>query len=341
MSKKRDLMDYAQLGLSAAQAYKLSGIASELGRLREASDNQQKKAHKLAQMRAAIVTAEEFLARLESDTTGAETPFLKQFVFTHDVERSLKLAGVLPPLGFESWDDLDRIKKLEKRLDTFRDKLHKSMTDEQRQEAERCVTYMAEEKDLADLIMVSSSAEALARNKKRLAELEAELKIKREGSLSVQIVRGSEKWGCMLSAISLALFFIIAFLLPSGDFTKALVPILGALALIGFALYLGQFFLRAVTGEKVIPADIRKLEEQAGELEERIEEFGDEEGEGLSVATTAILARDNFDVDAARKRFGGVASAEALRAMYIERRDFVRGIIGPQYLARPERQAGE
>lgn len=219
MKRERDVLDYAALGLSAAQAYKLTEIASEVGKLREVAADERREARRLSQMRQMVLMTEELLERLESDTNFTETGVQRQFTMAYEMEANLKLAGILPPMEFESWEDKERVGRLEKRIDGFRARLLVTLPEQQRADAERCIEYMAEEPDLKRLIMAKDR---------------------------------------------------------------------------------GTSFLRM-----------------------------------------AELAGDKIDVKDLTKKFEGVEDIDKLRLMYAERRAFVRGIIGPQYLAHQDAEEEE
>lgn len=169
MAKERDWMDYAQLGLSAAQTAKLSQVAGEMGRvaeetarmrhaaesqvkaIRDSQEAQERKAQKLKQMRQMAWMAEQFLNRLESDGDD-ETPCQGKYVYAMEIEAALKKAELIPPTALEHWEDMDRVGKLATRLENFQSKLAKSFAEAQRQEADLCVRYRAEEAELDGLI---------------------------------------------------------------------------------------------------------------------------------------------------------------------------------------------
>src|SRR5258708_682962 len=129
MSRDRDWVDYTQLGLTAAQAYKLTEIAAEMGKLREAAEDEKRKNHRLGQERQMVFMTEELLDRLESDTNFTETSLQRQFAMAYEMEANLKLAGVLPLKDLESWDDQERVHRVERRIDTFRTELLGAMPD--------------------------------------------------------------------------------------------------------------------------------------------------------------------------------------------------------------------
>jgi hypothetical protein len=239
----------------------------------------------------------------------------------------LKSAGALPPTHFDSWTDKDRANKVGKWIDAVRDKLLKAMPDDQRHSAELCVKYMAEEPGLKRLVMICSEVETIKERRMRLQKVEADLKNKLAASPETKAIRGMARWGLYLLVGSIVLLFFVFLLVsvgifPVGDFSKTLGIIVLVMLLVGCAMYLGQFFLRAASGDKIVPDEIRKLENERERLL-----IG---ANSNSMEKLAISA--GVDVNEIEEKFGGVA-AEKLRATYIERRDFVRGIVGPTYLS--------
>lgn len=331
MSKDRDWLDYAQLGLSAAQAYKISEMASELGRLREAGESQERKAERLANMRQMVVVTEELLETLESDHEP-ETTLQRKYVFICEAEASLQKAEIFPPLKFESFEDKREAVKLEKGLDSLRDKLLKAMTDEQRQEAELCWQYMVEEPELGDWIRLRSEAEELEANKKRLREVEVKLKTNTTFSAEATILKGMSRLGMWLLAISFPGLMLAAW--ANSDLVGWF---FGILFLLGCVMFLLQFFFRLLTGDRIIPKQIRALHKERAELQSAIGEPGDK---GVWERMSEMAGR-KIDSKALAEKFGGETSADRLRKMYIERRDFVRGIFGKSYLAHQDAEEPE
>ncbi len=179
-------MDYAQLGLSAVQTASLakissqmSGMAGELSNMRLAAeaqaqmvrDAQEKAASKarwLSQMRQMVWLTEQFLAKLETESQQ-QAAHQRSFVYSLQVEDTLKTAGVIPPDRLDDWADKDRVGALMKRIEEFRAKLANAMGEDQRREAELCWRYMQEDEELDRLIENRSNLE------KREAELRAKL----------------------------------------------------------------------------------------------------------------------------------------------------------------------
>lgn len=169
MSKERDWMDYAQLGLSAVQTAQLGQVANEMGRVaeetakmrlvaesqaqavRDAHTAQERKSQRLKQLRQMAWMAEQFLNRLESGNDD-KTPLQGKFVYALEIEAALKKSELIPPTGLDNWEDMDRIGKLASRLEGFQSTLAKSLTAVQRQEAELCQKYRAEQAELEQMI---------------------------------------------------------------------------------------------------------------------------------------------------------------------------------------------
>lgn len=169
MAKERDWMDYAQLGLSVAQTAKLSQMAGEMGQvaeetarmrraaesqvraIRDAHEAQQLKAQKLKQSRQMIWMAERFLNRLESETDD-EIPLQGKYIYAKELEAGLKKAELIPPTALDELEDMDRVGRLETRLEQFQKKLAQSFTKAQREEADLCWQYRVEEEQLDQLI---------------------------------------------------------------------------------------------------------------------------------------------------------------------------------------------
>ena len=70
----------------------------------------------------------------------------------------------------------------------------------------------------------------------------------------------------------------------------------------GCVLYLGQFFLRAVTFESIVPQEIKKLEAERTELKVAVGESADSEESPFE--RMAALAGDKIDEEALTKKFG-------------------------------------
>ena len=325
-------MDYAQLGLSAAQAYKISEMASELGRLREAGESQERKAQRIANMRQMVVVTEELLETLESDHEP-ETTLQKKYVFLCDAEASLQKAEIFPPLKFESFEDKREAVKLEKRLDALRERVLKAMTDEKRQEAELCWKYMVEEPDLKTWLNIQCEAEEAKVNQKTLAEVEVKLKTSVPTSLGGKALKGMAKLGLWLLGISFLGVVLAAW--AKADIVVGWFFI--ALFLLGCVVFLLQFFVRLLTGDPTVPKQVRALEKERVELKAAIGELGT----GGSFLRLAAMAGDEIDVNALREKFGGETSADRLLEMYAERRSFVRGIYGKSYLAHQDAEEPE
>ena len=342
MSKERDWMDYAQLGLSAVQTAKMSEMASELGQIRAAAADEKQQAQRINQMRNVVMLAEDIVEKMESDASGSEVSLPLLFVTLYRTETMLKSAGALPPINFDSWTDKDRANKVGKWIDAVRDKLLKAMPDDQRHAAELCVKYMAEEPGLKRLVMICSEVESIIERRIRLQKVEADLKIKLAASPETTAIRGIARWGLYLLVGSIVLLCFASLLvsvgiIPVGDFSKALGIIVLVMLLVGCAMYLGQFFLRAACvacGDNIVPDEIRKLESERS----RLLDNANRAGTGNSMEQLAISA--GVDVNEIEEKFGGVA-AEKLRAMYTERRDFVRGIDGPTYLSESNEGGGQ
>lgn len=187
MSKDRDWVDYAQLGLFAVQAASLAhisgqmgGMASELSNmrmaaeaqahiLRDAQQEEAAKARRLSQMRQMVWLAEQFLNKLESESRQ-QGGLQRGYVYSLQIEDTLTTAGVIPPDRFDDWADKDRVGAFTKRIAGFRERLAGSMTEAQRGEAELCWRYMKEDEDLSRLIETRSDLE------KRQAELKTKLR---------------------------------------------------------------------------------------------------------------------------------------------------------------------
>ncbi|HEV2208584.1 MAG TPA: hypothetical protein VG167_07395 [Verrucomicrobiae bacterium] len=332
MSKKRDWVDYTQLGLSAAQAYKISEIASELGRLRKADESQEREARRLANMRQMIIVVEELLETLEPDHEPETIP-QKNYVLICEAEASLQKAEIFPPLKFESFEDKREAVKLEKRLNALRDKLLKAMTDEERQEAELCWKYMVEEPDLKTWLNIQCEAKEARANQKRLAEVEVKLKTCLLTSPGGKALKGMARLGLWLLGIS----FLGVVLAAWAKADMAVGWFFIVLFLLGCVVFLLQFFVRLLTGDPTVPKQVRALEKERAELKVAI----GEPGAGGSFLRLAAMAGDEIDVNALREKFDGETSADRLLEMYIERRDFVRGIFGKSYLAHQDTEESD
>lgn len=192
MSKERDWVDYAQLGLSAAQTTTLAQIsgqmrnlADETARMRQAAETQlrllrsaeemrQQKARRLNDMLNMVWLAEGFLAKLETETDFHDAP-QRAYVYTHQIENTLEVAKIIPPVEFEDLDHKDRVRALVSRIKALRVRISRAMTEEQRQEAELCWKFMSEDEDLGGLIERRTTLEQRqSKLKSKLASLGGE-----------------------------------------------------------------------------------------------------------------------------------------------------------------------
>lgn len=326
MSKDRDWLDYTQLGLSAAQVYKLSELASDVSQLRDLAEANEKKAALQTHLRQTVMITEGIADSMEEDG-GVETYPQNRWVGVHFTLEELKKHGVVPPTRFDSWEDRDRAQRLEQRLKQIAKKAWSLMDEAKRRDAERCWQYMVEEPELGRVLRLHSDAEELEADKKRLQEVEARIKAQVTATPHVITLRGMARLGLWFLGIS-----IPGVLLAAWANAELIAWFFAILLLIGCAMFLLQFFVRLLTAERIIPKQIRALEKERAELQADIALFGN----AGSMERMAQLAGDKVDPKVATENFGGETSADRLRKMYIERRDFVRGIFGKSYLAQQD-----
>lgn len=315
-------MDYAQLGLSVAQTAKMSEMASELGRLAKAAEVKERQAERVRKLRRAILSTGELLDSLEADSSGTESSLPKQLVVLHQTEEMLKKAGVLPPAGFDEWEDMERASKLGKRIEVFRARLLKTMTDEQRHDAERCVAYMAEEPDLKRWIMVCEATDQQATRNRKVAQIEEEIRKTFSATPLLRAILAIGNMGWWIAAVA----FCVATLggcelLPISQSVGATACLL---LLSPLVVAIGRYFVLKVTGKTEA---FRRIKTLKGELATLRGESSEEEDES-TVETIHRMAGQPIDSNSLAKKFGGEKSVEQLRAMYVERQNFITTSIG-------------
>ena len=101
-----------------------------------------------------------------------------------------------------------------------------------------------------------------------------------------------------------------------------------------FPFVVGRSVVLKVTGNKAAFDQVKKLKDRLASLKAEIAESDDDdEGDETSIEKIHRTAGEPIELAVLAENFGGEKSVGKLRAMYIERRDFVRGIVGPRYLA--------
>jgi hypothetical protein len=183
-------------------------------------------------------------------------------------------------------------------------------------------------------ITVCSERESFEEKRRRIAAIEAEWEASPQGKNAKRYARVVlYVLGISLSVSLLEGLLFACEILPNTPFIAWSLLLLTILWVTAGLAYLVR--------PKEAPEDLRKLKAELADLESEMQEAEDGERAESSGEEVSALAGDQKEFKALTKKFDGVESAEKLRAMYNERRELVRGIVGPEYLARPNDQEAQ
>jgi len=182
MAKERDWVDYTNLGSNLFQNLQLSGVNDKLRAMASLAQREQAAAEMENRARELVFQADTGLMKMRSSPTENKA---RRLIVIRQLQANFKRGGLTSEV-FRAYEDKTRLRTVLDGYEALAREYSRDLSQSEREEAELCAKYKAEESDLSARIDLLVSRDELGSAREELRALEKKTRV----SSALQIIGG-------------------------------------------------------------------------------------------------------------------------------------------------------